>query len=321
MNPNDNVQSPNAQTNPSTDETTMTTPIQPTESSPAIENRYITAFHRREADIQAVPADSLLIVNVDIPTTVTTVLGAVPQIGKLAADFKERMSCFDLAKVDGLVDDALALGSAQTRWKIATEMGASLPEMMTEALKQRDRLYLHAQALADLGVLSQASVDEIKKTGTYRGVAFEILSLVQLFSESWDKVAGKSGLTRESVLEASDVADRLVATIAERDARPKVTAAAAIVRQKAFTLLAQRYEEVRAAVGFVRWREGDADEYAPSLYAGRNNGNHKASDAAAPVVAAPDPTAPAKATQPEPVPADALPALPNARPFLTAVNA
>ena len=318
MNPNDNVQSPNAQTNPSTDENTMTTPIQPTESSPAIENRYITAFHRREADIQAVPADSLLIVNVDIPTTVTTVLGAVPQIGKLAADFKERMSCFDLAKIDGLVDDALALGSAQTRWKIATEMGASLPEMMTEALKQRDRLYLHAQALADLGVLSQASVDEIKKTGTYRGVAFEILSLVQLFSESWDKVAPRSGVTREMVLEASDVADRLVATIAERDARPKVTAAAALVRQQAFTLLARHYDEVRAAVGFVRCHEGDVDEYAPSLYAGRGNGNHKASDVVEPVAT---PATPAKATQPEPVPADALPALPNARPFLTAVNA
>ncbi len=93
------------------------------------------------------------------------------------------------------------------------------------------------------------------------------------------------------------------------------------MRQKAFTLLAQHYEEVRAAVAFVRCHEGDVDEYAPSLYAGRGNGNRKAPKSSDVAVAEAATATPSKATQSEGVPADTLPALPNARPFLTAVNA
>ncbi len=326
MNAHDNVQTTNvpnlnAQTTPSTNENTMSTPIQSTQSSPTLEDRFIAAFKRREAAIAAVPDAELMHTNLDVPTAYTTILGASPRLVALRDEIVRELPSFDPSVVDGLVDDALALSSAHARWTIATQLGASLPETMAEAMKQRDRLYVHAGSFVDAGFFHRANVDEIRSTGSYRGVSFEIISLVQLFSDHWAEIAAKSLLSREEILAASAVADRLTAQVAERDARPKATAAATLVRDKAFTLLVRHYDEVRRAVGYLRWNAGDADTLAPSLYAGRNNGNHKAPKPSDVAVAEAATTTPAKATQPEPVPADALPALPNARPFLTAVNA
>ncbi len=265
--------------NPSDPQTSATqSPV----DSAAIEDRFISAFKRREGAIAAVPADALQSLNLDVPTVYTTIVGAVPHLQSLRSDLTKSLPGFDLSLIDGLVDDALALGSAHARWKIATEMGASLPEMMAEATRQRDRLYLHAQALVDVGLFQQSSLDEIKRTGSYRGVAFEVISLVQLFSDGWARVSAKTAITSADVLAGSDAADRLTAAVAERDAQPKASAAAAVTRQKAFTLLAQHYDRVRQAVSFLRWNEGDADVIAPSLYAGRGNGNHKSNKAAEP---------------------------------------
>ena len=57
------------------------------------------------------------------------------------------------------------------------------------------------------------------------------------------------------------------------------------IRQRLFTLFVNAYDQARRAVGYLRWNEGDADQIAPSLYAGRSNGRRKADQ--------PDPPTPA----------------------------
>jgi hypothetical protein len=56
-------------------------------------------------------------------------------------------------------------------------------------------------------------------------------------------------------------------------------------------LFLEAYDEVRAAIAYVRRKEGDVDEIMPSLYAGRNGGMKKTAvdEATKPV----SPTAPA----------------------------
>jgi hypothetical protein len=43
--------------------------------------------------------------------------------------------------------------------------------------------------------------------------------------------------------------------------------AAADLRNRAFTLFTRGYDQMRRAVAFLRWDEGDADKVVPSLYA------------------------------------------------------
>ena len=49
-------------------------------------------------------------------------------------------------------------------------------------------------------------------------------------------------------------------------------------RQAAYTLAVKAYEQVRAALAYVRRDYDDVDEILPSLYAGRNNSNIKKKD-------------------------------------------
>jgi hypothetical protein len=46
-------------------------------------------------------------------------------------------------------------------------------------------------------------------------------------------------------------------------------AAATELRMRAFTVLVRTYDEARAAIGYLRRKEDDADTIAPNLYPGR----------------------------------------------------
>jgi hypothetical protein len=48
-----------------------------------------------------------------------------------------------------------------------------------------------------------------------------------------------------------------------------VPADAIQIRQRLFTLFVTAWDQVRRALGFLRWNEDDVDDIAPSLYAGR----------------------------------------------------
>ena len=84
-----------------------------------------------------------------------------------------------------------------------------------------------------------------------------------------------------------------------------------MTRQKAFTLFFNVYEDVRRAIQYVRGKAGDADEDAPSLFAGRSGGRRKsANDPAATTT----PSTGTPAASPNPV-AVASPGLPITQPF------
>lgn len=63
--------------------------------------------------------------------------------------------------------------------------------------------------------------------------------------------------------------ERLVRAAGVRDQAPAAVADVALIRQHALALLVNAYDEVRRGVSFLRWREGDVETIAPSLYTGR----------------------------------------------------
>jgi hypothetical protein len=95
--------------------------------------------------------------------------------------------------------------------------------------------------------------------------ANDLVALAALFSQSWDALHDKTAITRELVDEAALLGPSLLVALAE-EPLPQPDDANG-TRQRAFTLLVRAYDEVRRAVTFVRWAEGDADTFAPSLYA------------------------------------------------------
>lgn len=72
------------------------------------DEEFFLGFKRVEEEVRAVPEDGLEPINLDVPTTVTTVLGAWPEILALRAQVAA-LPNFDIGRFDKLRDYALAL--------------------------------------------------------------------------------------------------------------------------------------------------------------------------------------------------------------------
>ena len=302
-----------------------------TSSTPdtATQPRYAAAFTRREAAIRAVDPTTMPAVNVDVIAAMATVLGVLPKLRELRGDIA-KLPEFDLAAVDALEDDTLALGAAHSRWMISASPREALPALGVASVIVRDTLVADATALARRGLLDAQLVASFKSGVGYRAVVRDLMGLTSLLREHWDKVSKVTALDAEELTAASNLADRIVGALGEREQNPAKTVDAALVRQQAYTLWTRAYDEARRAVSYLRWHEGDADKIAPSLFAGR--GTRQRTDVAqpapvtTPATSAGTPTTPTSPTTPH-VSApqahaaaftDTVPGLPNADPFITA---
>ena len=110
---------------------------------------------------------------------------------------------------------------------------------------------------------------ELKKVPGYRALASDVLALVALFKQHWSVLENKTPVTLAALNDAGNRAVELLAAVGMREQGPIPTGEAARLRQKAYTLFVRAYEDTRRAVVYLRAADGDADEIAPSLYAGR----------------------------------------------------
>ncbi len=293
--------------------------IVPAGPAPESQPTYAAAFARKEAAIRAVPLDALAAIGVDVIGAMATVLGTLPRLRSMRDDVA-KLPHFDLAVYDALEDYTLALGAAQSQWMIATMPREALPTLGAAAVAVRDTLVADASALARRGVLDATFVASFKSGVGYRAVVRDLLGLTALLRANWSAVADMSALDEGELIAASNLAERIVSALGEREQNPAKTAEAALVRQQTYTLWLRAYEQARRAVEFLRWNEGDADKIAPSLFAGR--GAHTKADPAQPATpeapASPTTTQPAAKAPASPAAATAYgPAgTPNSSPFL-----
>jgi hypothetical protein len=241
------------------------------------ESVFAAALERRLAEIQAVPDHELVPVNLDMHGAVTTVLGLLSEIGALR-DRVRKLSELDQAVVDGLEEYALAAGEANSRYATAIAPHEDIVALNEEAIRLREILRSDATALATRGLIDPARIAQFKGLTGYKNVAFELIDWTNLLRDCWPTIRGKTALTVEEVRRAKDVAIRLVRATGQREQGPAVVAEASRLRQQALTLLMNSYDQVRRAVTFLRWNEGDADTIAPSLYAGRQRSKATAPD-------------------------------------------
>jgi hypothetical protein len=229
---------------------------------------FADGFKRVEAEIRALPEAELVPVNIDVQGAVTTVLGALPELSALRPELVE-LKDFDLASFDKLRDYSLALGYTHAMYRVAAGPSDSLTALATELTELRDMLEADATALAKRGILDEAQVSKLRDGSGYKNIAFEVVGLVGLLRDRWDAIQGRSAISETELEHAGQLAQELVTKLGVREQAPAVAGAAAVLRQRAFTLFANTYDEVRRAVSYLRWHENDVDEIAPSLFAGR----------------------------------------------------
>ena len=229
---------------------------------------FAAGFQRVEAEFPQIEERDLVPVNIDIPGAVATVLGSLPEIRALRPELAE-LRGFDLARFDRLRDYTLAVGHAHAMYRAATDPSNALTELAEEVMQLRDVLQADATALAKRRLLDESQTSKLRGGSSYKGAAFEVVGLVGLFREHWEKIQGRSALQTEELVRAGRLAQELVTAVGLREQSPAVVGAAAALRQRAYTLFFRAYDDVRRAVSYLRWHQDDGDKIAPSLFAGR----------------------------------------------------
>jgi hypothetical protein len=282
-------------------------------NTPSVEvPRFRDAYDHLIDEIRAVPDSDLIIVNIDIPTSVTTALGALPEIVALRPRVVSEMPNYDIVRFDKLEAYTLAVGHAHALFLAASTPTESIDELSSQAVATREMLFSDASALAKRNLVDRQRLSELKGANGYRNTAFDVMALAAMLRDAWPNIVGKTALELSELDRAEMLADRLLTAVGLRDQGPAIIAEASENRQKAFTLFVSAYDYVRRAVSFLRWSEEDVERIAPSLYAGRGTGRRKPTDPQPPVPppvasppvppAAPVSAAPAKVGHPESAP-------------------
>lgn len=223
------------------------------------------AYERVKGDWAELEADQLLQINLEIQLAVQTILGAWPEIKAQRARI-EALSSVDMQQFDKLEDYALALIHVQARFTMASKPSDDLDELVEQANKLRDTLYADAQALVHRSLFDPRKLSTLKGGNSYRNLATDLQALASELEAIFPNIQGKAGITLEELRIATQTATRLTRVVGVREQAPVVVAALVDERLRAFTQVINAYEEARAAIGFVRRREGDANEIAPNLY-------------------------------------------------------
>jgi hypothetical protein len=220
-----------------------------------------------------------------VVSTVTTALGILPKLAKLRSSI-EKLPDFNHALVLNFETYAMALYEAHADYLSATRPKEALPDMVEEATKLRDLLYADAQALIQRDLLDPQEIREVRTGIGYKALAVDLTLLGESLQRRWELVQSKTALQLDELLRAQQLAKELLRVVGEREQAPAVAAEAAANRSRAFVLYLRAYDEVRRAVTFLRWKEGDWDLIAPSPYAGRAAPKKKPEATAEPPAAA-----------------------------------
>lgn len=246
----------------------------PTRNEPSETTRFRLAFESSLSAIEAVRESELLPITVDLPSVTATILGALPQIEALAPEVAE-LPATDATLIEKLEPYALALFEAHSNYLDAIRPPAHLADLVAAATAARDRLYPDAVALANRGLFDAESLAEYRGTTGYKVLAVDLNLLCRGLRRRWVDIEGKTPITMAEIDHAEMVNEQLVTAIGARARRPANAAAAALLRQRAFTLVAKAYDEIRRGVLYLRPEPGEADRIAPSLYAGRGGSRRR----------------------------------------------
>lgn len=226
------------------------------------------AFLTYEAEIRAVSRDDIRHQSLDPLTAISTIFGALPRIEKYAEDIAKLplLKHSWITSVAGLASAVLYLDNARNSTTRKANEVASLAE---EGSELAEAMIADVRAMMVRKVLPVDSLGEYEPGNGYRNLAHNLGMLAGLCVRHWSTIEGRSGITKDDVTRASMLNEEILKVLGERVNDNGEASQNAMLRAQAFTLLVRAYDELRRAIAFIRYHEGDVDEIVPSLYAGR----------------------------------------------------
>jgi hypothetical protein len=244
------------------------------DDDPAIKTEGAAAFARRRAEIEAVPSGQVRRSNVYVPAAVALVLGKLPKLLSLRDEMRVLPGRPSDA-LDKLRDYALAAAYAYARALPRDEGQAELHTLLIEAGPLRERLLASAEALVTFGLLDAKTVAKIRRGTGHLDTAQDLMALGALFLEAGPALISKTALTPADVERAAQLGELLIEALGQYQQGTDGSGGpgeAERLLAKAYELFFRAYDQCRRAVIYLRWYDGDADDFAPSLARSRRRG-------------------------------------------------
>lgn len=254
------------------------------------------AYEKTAAERKAIPVDEVLTMNVDGPTFASMALGARRSVRALEPQLAE-LPDYDTRAPQKLEVLALAFLHANTVHVSATRLPDDLAAMLEEGVSSRNRFRPVCAALVARGLIQADAFSACTWQAGFVNVGNDLQIITRVCLDNWSRIARKCPVDRGELERARKLATLMLRQSGERKTEPAASVETANERNRSFTLLVRCFDEVCRGVGYVRWHEGDAEQFAPSLYKGRRRSSKK--DDAEPDQ--PTPTQPVINASPSPV--------------------
>jgi hypothetical protein len=227
------------------------------------------AYERVKPELEALTADELSAMNVDLVSATSIALGVSERI----VSHRERMAKlpeFDVRHVDKLVDYAKAA------WFVyVTNLPAPEPaegaQLMNEVIELRAKMLMWATPLVGAGKFDAAAIARIREGSGNKDAAGDLVALVGLYRARWEDVKGICAVTERDLTRGAEIGPAVFAMISRREFQTSTISDGSLRVRRAWTLLDRAYGQCRRGLGFLRFEEEDTDSLAPSLR--RNQGN------------------------------------------------
>jgi hypothetical protein len=200
-----------------------------------------------------------------IPHGVAVVLGAQPTIDQLLLLMPRYTPLANAGRMARLRDYGLATAFVYHR---------SLPRhpvdppgyhaLIEQAHSLRRRLLSSATHLAELGLLDERRVAEIRAGRGHVAVGDGLLALANLFEAHWPQLEDSTPIERGELHRAAEQGARLLAVTTERRERKRRRRERDDMTRRAVHLMSEVYEEARRVAAYIGWYEPDVHPL-PSL--------------------------------------------------------
>ncbi len=225
------------------------------------------AYAKTEPMFSQVAADEIIAPAVDIPAAVSIVLRSLPSVRALRAVIMAELPKHPIALLDDLESYALAAWYAHELHENKGLDESVVQQWKADGRKHRESLLIAAEALAHRGLLDPERVASIRSGRGTEDMARDLIDLAELFRASWERVKAKTAVEEHELDEADDLGNKILMAHgpqapAEEDGEAEGSEGR---RARAFTLMYRAYDACRRAVSYLRWEQGDADEFMPPL--------------------------------------------------------
>lgn len=202
----------------------------------------------------------------DIASAYIVVGSSLPRI--LA--YREQLAsigAFDLT----LLDRVLVYGRAAI-YALQRELALSPPksEAHSKLVREMERLHARffgtAKYLVAMGLMDEGILSAVRSGTSVVARAVDLGTIAIEFNAERARLGSQLILSVEEVARASAVSCEIIESLAARTVAERTPSEFKHERQRAATVFLEAWDEIRRAVHWVRWREGDASELAPSLF-------------------------------------------------------